>query len=76
MNKPTVMVNTTQEPKLDFVALGLYHDAKRGEWMVARIAYDPVTKQTKFLDSIGSGGPSKDFGQEKFKIETIEEGFF
>lgn len=59
----------------DKFAFGMYHDSKRNEWMVVKLGYDIASKTSKVIEIIPSGGPTKDFGIEKMKLEIARELF-
>ncbi len=48
-------------------ALGTYKSQVTGEWMVAKIAYNPITGDVGEVEEIPAG-PGRDFAIEKFKI--------
>lgn len=59
--------------ELTHVALGTFKNDSTGEWMVAKLKYNPETGDAEVVEKI-SAGPGRDFGIEKFKIVAVEEG--
>lgn len=64
---PTVKAAPTE------TALGVYKDYNTGEWMVAKLKYNPLTHEVVW-DSAIAAGPGRDFGIEKFKLTAVDEG--
>ena len=58
---------------LSHTALGTYRDDTTGEWMVAKLKFDPHTGQAEVVEHIPAG-PGRDFAIEKFKIVAVQEG--
>jgi len=59
--------------ELTHVALGTFKDELTGEWLVAKLKFDPVTGQAEVAERIPAG-PGRDFGIEKFKLVAVAEG--
>jgi len=62
-----------QALELTTVALGVYKNVETGEWMVARLKFNPETEQAAVVEHIPAG-PGRDFAIEKFKIVAVAEG--
>ena len=60
------------KPSLTKVALGVYKDEATGEWMVAKLFFDPETGEAELAEKIAAG-PGRDFAIEKFKIVAVQE---
>jgi len=63
----------TEEKKneLTYLALGIF-PGENGEWMVARIQYNPYTGKVGDIEKVDAG-PGKAFAAEKFKLIAIKE---
>lgn len=64
---------TIDAPIYTHDALGTWRDDSTGEWMVAVVRYNPITKQAAVVENIHSGG-SKEFAIDKFKIQAVQKG--
>jgi hypothetical protein len=63
----------TNVSTLTHVALGTFKDDSSGEWLVAKIKFDPETGAAEVTERIPAG-PGRDFAIEKFKIVAVQEG--
>ena len=50
----------------------LIKDETTGEWMVAKLFFDPETGEAELAEKIPAG-PGRDFAIEKFKIVAVQE---
>ena len=58
---------------LSHTALGTYKNDSTGEWLVAKLRFDPQTGHAEVVEHIPAG-PGRDFAIEKFKIVAVSEG--
>lgn len=59
-------------PVLTHVALGTYKNEATGEWLVAKLMFDPETGTAELVERVPAG-PGRDFAIEKFKIVAVQE---
>ena len=57
---------------LTHVALGTFKDESTGEWLVAKLKFNPETGSAEVVERIPAG-PGRDFAIEKFKIVAVQE---
>lgn len=62
-----------QLSELTTVGIGVYKNTETGEWMVAKLKFNPETEQAAVVEHIPAG-PGRDFAIEKFKIVAVAEG--
>lgn len=60
-------------PVLTHVALGTFRNELTGEWLVAKVRFNPETGHAEVVERIPAG-PGRDFAIEKFKIVAVNEG--
>jgi len=60
------------KPNFTHEALGTFKDPETGEWQVAVIKYDPTTGVSGDFTKVPAGGKSRDFANERFKIEASD----
>lgn len=76
MSKKSLVKTEDQEVEvvnLSHVALGTYKSESTGEWMVAKLRFDPTTGAAEVVEHLYAG-PGRDFAIEKFKIVAVQEG--
>lgn len=73
MAKKSYLEKEEEVSTLTHVALGTYKNELTGEWMVAKIKFNPETGQAELAEHIPAG-PGRDFAIEKFKIVAVQEG--
>lgn len=66
------VVHTHEPSVLTHTSLGAFKDEVTGKWFVAKIKYNPVTKETGELEELIAGS-TRDEVIEKFKIEASNE---
>lgn len=60
-------------PVLTHTALGTFRNDLTGEWLVAKIKFNPETGHAEVVERVPAG-PGRDFAIEKFKIVAVQEG--
>lgn len=64
-------IEETQEVNLSHTALGVFKDSKSGEWILARIKYDPISGTVGEIEE--EIADLQMYAREKFKIAAAHE---
>lgn len=59
----------TSNTEIPHIAFGIFKDSKTGEWMLAKVSYDPETGNASIISRMQTGG-YRQLANEKFKIEV------
>lgn len=73
MSKKMSLKEEEVSSPLTHVGLGMYKNQETGEWLVAKLKFNPDTGEAELVERIPAG-PGRDFGIEKFKIVAVAEG--
>lgn len=68
------IVHSEAEYELKSIGYGIYKDVS-GDWMVAKLNFDPVSGQAKVVERLSTGHGDKNGAQDRFKIEVAKNIF-
>jgi hypothetical protein len=68
-------VETTEAPAV-MTHTALTMMKQEGEWFIVEVQVNPKEGKSGLVTMKGTGSPSRDYAIERFKIRTIELGFF